>query len=153
MKEVPEYIFKLSPSIAFSISKAMRFLLLGALFFIGAFWFNWLVLGSTLCFGIAWYQFLSNQNICYYLTQEVFKIRSGLFSLQTHQIELFRVKDYVVNQPFLMRVFNIMTIQLFTTDVNSKVIHLAGIPFSNLADDIRDLVLEARVKNRIFELN
>lgn len=52
-----------------------------------------------------------------------------------------------------MRVFDIMTVQLHTADLISKVVPLVGIPYSNIVDHIRNLVLEARSKNRIFELN
>lgn len=50
-----------------------------------------------------------------------------------------------------MRIFDIMTVQLHTTDVNSKVVSLAGIPYNNIVEQIRSLVNEASSKNRIFE--
>lgn len=153
MERNSNYLYKLSPSLPFCLSKSLKAFVLALGFFIGAFWFNWLSLGGVVCLGIAWYQFLYYRNTCYYLTSEVIKVRTGLFSLKTNQLELFRVKDYVIIQPFLMRIFNIMTVQLHTTDVNSKVVPLAGIPYSNITDQIRNLVLEARAKNRIFELN
>lgn len=153
MEAQSNYLYILSPSLPFCLAKALNPLILSIGLFIGAFWFNWLSLGGVVCLGVAWYQFLYYRNTCYYLTEEVVKVRTGLFSLKTNQLELFRVKDYVIVQPFLMRIFNIMTVQLHTTDVNSKVVPLAGIPYSNIVDHIRNLVLEARAKNRIFELN
>jgi uncharacterized membrane protein YdbT with pleckstrin-like domain len=153
MEEQSDYLYKLSPSIVFCLGKSLKPLILSFTFFIAAFWFNWLSFGGVFCLGIAWYQFLYNRNTCYYLTKEVIRVRTGLFTLQTNQLELFRVKDYVIIQTFLMRMFNIMTVQLHTTDISNKVIHLAGIPYSNIVDQIRNRVLEARTKNRIFELN
>lgn len=58
-----------------------------------------------------------------------------------------------MTQPFLMRMFNIMIVQLHTTAVNTKVVLLEGVPYSDIVDQIRNLVIEARTKKRIFELN
>lgn len=58
-----------------------------------------------------------------------------------------------MTKPFLMRMFNIMIVQLHTTAVNTKVVLLEGVPYSDIVDQIRNLVIEARTKKRIFELN
>lgn len=50
-----------------------------------------------------------------------------------------------------MRVFNVMTITLITTDETNPLLKLEGIPFSNIDETIRDLVQKNRRNNRIFE--
>jgi hypothetical protein len=42
--------------------------------------------------------------------------------------------------------FNFLTVLLYTTDVNTKVVPLEGIPYSNIVNQIRNLVLEARAE-------
>lgn len=152
--EMPQtYLYKLSPSIPFCLAKVMVPVILSLGLFVAGFWMKWFSLLGICFLGAAWYKFLYWHNTFYYFIEEVIKVRKGLFSLKTNQLELFRVKDYVITQPFLMRVFNIMTVILHTTDVNSKRVLLEGIPNSNIVDQIRILVLETRAKNRIFELN
>lgn len=45
-----------------------------------------------------------------------------------------------------MRMFNIMNVLLDTTDVNTKVVPIEGITYSNIVNQIRNLVLEARAE-------
>lgn len=42
--------------------------------------------------------------------------------------------------------FNILTVLLYITDVNTKVVPLEGIPYNNIVNQIRNLVLEARAE-------
>jgi len=53
----------------------------------------------------------------------------------------------------MMRIFRIMRITLLTQDLTSGQVALTGIPLSDLPDEIRDYVQQARIKNRIFEIN
>jgi hypothetical protein len=86
MEEQSDYLYKLSPSIAFCLGKSLKPLILSFTFFIAAFWFKWLSFSGVFCLGIAWYQFLFCRNTRYYLTKGVIKVRTGLFALQTNQL-------------------------------------------------------------------
>jgi len=66
---------------------------------------------------------------------------------------MYRIKDYVVRQSAVMRIFGIMSVTLLTTDLTTGTLVLQGIPLSNIAETIRGLVQRARMKNRIFEIN
>ena len=63
------------------------------------------------------------------------------------------MKDYRVSKTLIERVFGLMTVTLYTTDISSPTLLLKGIEQSNVAQQIRDLVQVCRLKNRIFEIN
>ncbi len=60
---------------------------------------------------------------------------------------------YIITQPFILQLFQLMNLTLKTTDAENPVIWLRGIPRSDLTDVIRNHVQEARKANRIFEIN
>lgn len=99
------------------------------------------------------YRFLYIRNVCYMVTPEVIRIRRGLFFKRTDQVELFRVKDYILTQSFLLQLFRLMDLMLKTTDPENPVIWLRGIPQSDLVDTLREHVQAARQHNRIYEIN
>ena len=87
------------------------------------------------------------------ITPEVVRITRGLFFKRTDQVEMYRIKDYIITQPFMLQVFHLMDLTLKSTDPENPVICLRGIPESDIIDTIRDHVQEARRHNRIYELN
>jgi hypothetical protein len=99
------------------------------------------------------YRFFYIRQIIYTIGPEVIKITRGLFMKRTSQVELFRVKDYVQTQSFLLQLFRLMDLMLRTTDPLNPVIWLRGIPLSDVVDTIRGHVLETRQHNRIYEIN
>lgn len=80
---------------------------------------------------------------------------TGVFSRRIDFLELYRVKDYIVKQSFVFRILNLMTFTLLANDKNSqnKTIIMQGITVTILPDKIRDLVQQARLKNRVFEVD
>ena len=72
---------------------------------------------------------------------------------QIDTVELFRVKDYIITEPFLMQVFKLMDLHLKTTDPGNPILWLRGIPQSDIIDIIRERVLETRKHNQIIEIN
>lgn len=134
---------KVFPFIIFSIS----FLLLAWRFLPVLIWLSFIssFMGA--------YRFLYIRNVCYMVTPEVIRIRRGLFFKRTDQVELFRVKDYILTQSFLLQLFRLMDLMLKTTDPENPVIWLRGIPQSDLVDTLREHVQAARQHNRIYEIN
>lgn len=112
-----------------------------------------LILLSLLSVTVAWYRFLRLLNIRYTLTVETITVRTGIIARRYDHLELFRVRDYVVQQSAMMRMFGIMSVTLYTTDLTNGTLTLKGIPLSDVTGTIRDLVQQARVRNRIFEIN
>ena len=114
---------------------------------------NLLVFVSIFLAGMALYRYLYIIFTEYRITEETIVVRTGIIARNYNSIELYRVKDYVMNQSVVMRIFGIMTIKLISNDLTHPVFEMSGIPFSNLTDEIRELVQKARINNRIYEIN
>src|ERR1700676_4034707 len=67
-------------------------------------------------------RYLQTKNRIYELTTERIKISEGFFSRVNHTLELYRVKDLEMQQPFLYRTVGIENVQLNTSDASSPVI-------------------------------
>jgi uncharacterized membrane protein YdbT with pleckstrin-like domain len=144
----------LKPAVIFAFLKCLPLMLLGIVFLLLAWWLSPLFLFfSFAIIGMAWYRFLYIRNSLYIITPEVIRISRGIFFKRTDQVEMFRVKDYIITQPFVLQLFHLMDLTLKSTDPENPVIWLRGIPESDIIDTIRDHVQEARQHNRIYEIN
>ncbi len=143
----------LSPTLSFCFLSISGKLFIATVFFVLAFWINFLCVPAIIILGIAFYRFCYIRNVRYIISSETIKTRVGFFSYTLTTLELYRVKDYIVTQNLIMRIFNIMTLTLYTTDKQESILAMEGIPLSGLADVIRDLVQKARAKSKIVEFN
>jgi uncharacterized membrane protein YdbT with pleckstrin-like domain len=142
------------PATLFAFMKVFPFIICALSFLLLAWrYYPALALLSLVTSFMGCYRFFYIRNCIYTLTPEVIKISRGLFFKRTDQVELFRVKDYVQTQPFLLQLFGLMDLTLRTTDPVNPVIWLRGIPLSGIVDTIRAHVLETRQHNRIYEIN
>ncbi|MCL4638344.1 MAG: PH domain-containing protein [Olivibacter sp.] len=121
--------------------------------FLAVIYLNLLIFVSLITILLASYRFLYINKIRYTLTKETITVRTGIIARRFDNLELFRVKDYIVSQSVFERIFGLMTVNLHTTDLSTVNLKLEGIPLSNVTEKIRDLVQEARLNNRIFEIN
>lgn len=80
----------------------------------------------------------------YILYKDRLVIKEGVFTNSLNFLELYRVKDYTVYQSFFMRLFNMMTIQLITSDRTTPTLNLKGVPKSDVFNLIRESVEEQR---------
>jgi len=77
----------------------------------------------------------------YELTSERLRLRTGILSRKTDEIELYRVKDYVLVEPFWLRLFGLGNISLTTTDdANPRVTLRAVSEGDKLRDQVRKYV-------------
>lgn len=148
-----EPYYQFSPAISYCILSIAGELFLALLLLGGAFWLNLLCLPAIVILGMAFYRFYRIKNTLYILTAETLKVRTGIFNYTLITLELYRVKDYIVTQSFILRLFKLMNLTLYTTDRQDVVVSLRGIPQSHLSDTIRDLVQKARAKSKIIEIN
>lgn len=105
--------------------------------------------------GIGLYHYYYIRCIVYIISHDQIKTMSGVFSRRIDFLEMYRIKDYIVTQPFLFRILNIMNFTLLSIDKNTqnKVIIMKGISVTLLPDKIRDLVQAARQRNRVYEVD
>lgn len=152
MMEYKEIILR--PSNLFAFVHALPMLLLTVIFLLLAWWLHpFFILFSAAALGVAWYRVLLIRSCWYLVEPELIKIRSGILFRRIEQVELYRVKDYILTQPLFHQLFRIMDLELKTTDPASPVIKFRGIPVSDIVDTLRERVQKARQRNKIVEIN
>jgi uncharacterized membrane protein YdbT with pleckstrin-like domain len=78
----------------------------------------------------------------------------GIFSKITETLELYRVKDIEILQPFFNRMLGLENIKVNTSDLSSPVVFLEGIPQSvGLADKMRNAVETIRMQKKVREID
>jgi uncharacterized membrane protein YdbT with pleckstrin-like domain len=144
----------LKPSTIYAFASVLPLLILTFIsLFLAVAYIKILVFVSLITVAMAFYRFLYINLISYTITKQTITVRTGIIARQFDNLELFRVKDYMVNQSVFERIFGLMTVSLHTTDLSSPNLEMKGIPLSDITEKIRDLVQEARLNNRIFEIN
>lgn len=145
---------QIKPAVLFAFFKIVPFLI-AAFGFLWLAWHYWpgLVWLAATSAAFAVYRYLFIRRISYTVTDEYLRISRGLLFRRVDTIELFRVKDYVLEQPLLLQILRLMDLQLFTTDPVNPIVWLRGIPRSDLVETLRERVLATRRYNRIYELN
>ncbi|MCI0748195.1 MAG: PH domain-containing protein [Verrucomicrobia subdivision 3 bacterium] len=86
----------------------------------------------------------------YELTTERLRLRCGVLSRKTDEVELYRVKDYVLHEPLSLRLFGLGNVALTTTDdANPSVLLRAVSHPETLRDQIRKHVELRREAKRV----
>ena len=99
---------------------------------------------------IGFWKWLRTRSTKYHLTSERLHLTQGIFSRRTEDLELYRVKDYHIYEPFTMRVFGLADIVLNTTDDANSTIYMKAIPDGKgLRDQIRKHVELCRDRKRV----
>ena len=115
----------------------------------------WLFVACLLVVPIPWAigAWLKTKNRVYTLTDERLIIRSGIFSKVTETLELYRVRDMQIIEPFWERLWGLKNIHLITTDSTTPELVLDYIPASaNLGDLFRQQIEFSRQKKGVREL-
>ena len=90
----------------------------------------------------------------YELTTERLKLTTGIFSRETDVLELYRVKDMAISQPFVLRIFGLSNVTLTTSDRTTPVLTLEAIRNgTTVLDTIRHRVEALREKKRVREVD
>ena len=144
----------LRPAVLFAFLRALPLVLLAISLLLLAWWLSpYFILFSLAVCAIAWYRMLYIRSFRYLITHEYIRLTRGIFFKRIDQLEMFRIKDYVITQSFMMQVFKLMYLTLKSTDPENPLIQFQGIPESDITDTIRERVLVARKDNNIYELN
>jgi uncharacterized membrane protein YdbT with pleckstrin-like domain len=86
----------------------------------------------------------------YEVTTERVRVRSGIFSKRTDELELYRVEDHVLIEPFWLRLFKAGNIQLLTHDESNPMLVLEAVPnASALRDELRKSIETCRERKRV----
>lgn len=85
----------------------------------------------------------------YELTTERLKTETGIFSKTTQELELYRVKDILFEQPFFLRLFGLGHVVLMTSDVSTPTLTLRAIPDAdNWREKLRHCTEQRREQKR-----
>jgi uncharacterized membrane protein YdbT with pleckstrin-like domain len=109
----------------------------------------WLFCWLVVPFFIWLWKWLEVRNHIYRLTTERLRISQGIFTRRSEELELYRVRDLSVEEPFWYRVFGRGNIVLTTLDVTTPTVTLVCIPnITELRDKLRQAVEECRDRKR-----
>jgi uncharacterized membrane protein YdbT with pleckstrin-like domain len=112
--------------------------------------FCWLIVPIFIAIWTA----LEIKSIRYQLTTERIRITIGIFSKRTEQVELYRVKDLTLENPFIYRMFSKGNILFFTSDHSLPNFKLEAIyNAERLMNVVRKHVELCRERKRVREID
>lgn len=89
----------------------------------------------------------------YQLTTERLLTSYGILSKTTDSLELYRVKDLRITQPFSLRLFGLENIEMTTSDQSTPVLVIDHVPQSiRLGDQVRAQVEACRLQKGTREI-
>jgi uncharacterized membrane protein YdbT with pleckstrin-like domain len=129
------------------------FMLLGALLLVGVYLlivFGVLALAWLAAVALAaLWKYLDVNCQRYELTTERLKTQSGVFTKVTNELELYRVKDIMFEQPFFLRLFGLGHVILMTSDMSTPTLTLKAIPDAeNWREKLRQCAETRRAQKR-----
>jgi len=103
---------------------------------------------------IAGWKWLIVANTRYELTTQRLRTRTGVLNKHLDELELYRVRDYKLEQPFFLRLFSLSTVILQTSDKSNQVLTLKAIRRGDeLREQMRTYVEEARMRRGVREID
>jgi putative membrane protein len=115
----------------------------------------WLIaLVWVICASGALGTYLRSRSVRYTLTRERLRVTTGLLSTTTQELELRRVRDTVVVQPFALRLLGLGHVTLVSADASTPRTALRAVSDpAALQSTIRTLVQEAYASGRVREID
>ena len=96
------------------------------------------------------YKYLETKSIKYELTTQRLRLTRGILNKTISDLELYRIKDYKIHQPFVYRIFGISKIELDTSDKSHPIVILDGVKdATELLNMIRHNVENMRLLKRV----
>ena len=90
----------------------------------------------------------------YELTSQRLKIHHGILNRRLEELELYRVKDYIMDQPLFLRLVGLGNLTLVSSDASTPRIVLGAIPgVAAVREQLRLAVQSERDRKRVRELD
>lgn len=100
------------------------------------------------------YRILRVSCIRYEANPEELRIYSGIMRRKHEYVEIYRIKDYRIERPFIYRLFGLGNLILYTSDKTTPIVRLEAIPEPEEKQIIlRGLVEISRREKRVFEVD
>lgn len=131
------------------------YILIAFIISISAIWFNalYLILLSIPFVVLGLYKYFLIISSTFYLSDQQLIIQRGVFTKTVNYLELYRIKDILVEQPFWMKALGLMNITLLSFDKEESLLVLKGIKISDLPQSIRNRVQECRQRNKVLTID
>lgn len=155
MSENEQIIWQGKPSQILNFNAYLLASIVALLIIIFSFvWQGWLFWFIIFPLAFAFHKFLVINSINYELTSERIRVITGIFSKNFEEIELYRVRDYSIIQPFFLRIFSLGNVLLKTSDKTMPDLTLTAIrDFIEVKDKIRERVEVLRKEKDIKEID
>lgn len=86
----------------------------------------------------------------YEVTNERIRIRTGIMTKRTEELELYRAMDTSLIEPLTMRMFGLGTVEVRTVDASSPTVMLEAVHKARqLREDLRKCIEECRDRKRV----
>jgi uncharacterized membrane protein YdbT with pleckstrin-like domain len=90
----------------------------------------------------------------YELTTQRLRRTSGILNRTVDELELFRVKDYAMEQPLLLRMLGLGNLVLVTSDASTPTVAIKAISgVEDVREKLRNAVQAERDRKRVRELD
>ncbi len=90
----------------------------------------------------------------YELTTQRLRIRSGILNRRVDELELYRVKDYAMEQPLFLRIVGLGNLSMVTSDASTPTLAIRAIPdIEAVREKLRTAVQAERDRKRVRELD
>ena len=100
---------------------------------------------------IRWY---ATKCTTYTLTSQRLRITAGILSKKVDELELFRVRDYTMEQPFLLRLVGLGNLTLITSDATTPTLVMRAIPgIESVREKLRTAVQTERDRKRVRQMD
>jgi len=155
MNENEKIIWEGSPSQAINIRDYIIAGIVVLLILALALWLSgWIAFLVIIPIAYAFWKWFALKCYKYKLTEERLILTTGVFSKQIEELELYRIRDYSVLQPFFLRLFALGTIILKTSDKTLADVSIIAIKnFIDVKDKIRERVEILRKEKDIKEID
>lgn len=103
---------------------------------------------------IGLWEWLKVRNEKYEITNQRFIHKSGVISKKVEETELYRIRDYTLRTPLLLRLFSLSNLILTTSDKTHPVVMIKAVSNAEkLRDIMRDYVERQKTARRVTEID
>ena len=114
----------------------------------------WILALLLIPIGMAAWKWLVVRYTIYELTSQRLRLRRGVINKRVDQLELYRVKDYRVDEPLFLRMASLSNVVLETSDKTDPVLVLAAVRDGETIQNlIRNQVEHLRDRKRVREID
>jgi uncharacterized membrane protein YdbT with pleckstrin-like domain len=90
----------------------------------------------------------------YELTTQRLRVRAGILNKKVDELELFRVRDYTMEQPLLLRLVGLGNLPLITSDATTPTVSMRAIPaIEAVREKLRNAVQSERDRKRVRQMD